>query len=258
MCARTTSTSRPGRWPEVTQLTRTDRTPPSTARPTGSTKKSSASATDSAGARTAARSRIGSSTRRASASSRWSTTRSRSIRSITRIPYPKVGTTNSAVRIGVVSADGGETRWMQTPGDPQQSTILRGSSGSIAQTLAIQQLNRLQNQNDFLLADARTGTVTRAFRDESKTWVEVHDDVRWIDDGRAFLWIERARRLAACLSRTARRHAARLITRFEADVIDIAGLDERSGWLYFLASPATRRSATSIDRTSMAAGLRSA
>ena len=37
---------------------------------------------------------------------------------ITRIPYPKVGTTNSAVRVGVVSADGGETKWMRAPGDP--------------------------------------------------------------------------------------------------------------------------------------------
>src|SRR6185436_766980 len=32
---------------------------------------------------------------------------------ITRIPYPKAGTTNSAARIGVVSADGGETRWIK-------------------------------------------------------------------------------------------------------------------------------------------------
>ena len=33
-----------------------------------------------------------------------------------RIPYPKAGTTNSAVRIGVVSAAGGEMAWMKVPG----------------------------------------------------------------------------------------------------------------------------------------------
>jgi dipeptidyl-peptidase-4 len=31
---------------------------------------------------------------------------------VTKIPYPKAGTTNSAARIGVVSADGGATTWM--------------------------------------------------------------------------------------------------------------------------------------------------
>src|SRR5689334_8506412 len=33
---------------------------------------------------------------------------------LTAIPYPKAGTTNAAVRVGVVSADGGEIRWMKT------------------------------------------------------------------------------------------------------------------------------------------------
>ena len=32
-------------------------------------------------------------------------------------PYPKVGTTNSAVKIGVVPATGGPSRWFDVPGD---------------------------------------------------------------------------------------------------------------------------------------------
>src|SRR5207245_10905094 len=51
----------------------------------------------------------------------------------TRYAYPKVGTTNSAVRIGVVASDPegsprGQTpptRWMQTPGDPRNSYLSR-------------------------------------------------------------------------------------------------------------------------------------
>jgi len=33
------------------------------------------------------------------------------------LPYPKVGTANSAVKVGVVSAAGGETKWFPIPGD---------------------------------------------------------------------------------------------------------------------------------------------
>jgi dipeptidyl-peptidase 4 len=161
---------------------------------------------------------------------------------ITRIPYPKAGTTNSAVRVGVVSATGGETHWMDVPGDPRDNYVAR-MDWLDAGTLGIEQLNRLQNRNDFLLADARTGKVTRAFRDESRTWVELVEDIRWINDGDAFLWLS---------ERDGWQHVYRVprgggdpvpITRFDADATDVVGTDAAGGWLYFIASPenATQR-----------------
>jgi dipeptidyl-peptidase-4 len=51
-------------------------------------------------------------------------------------------------------------------------------------------LNRLQNQDDFYLADATTGAATRVFRDMSDTWVDVVDDVRWTSGtSKSFLWL---------------------------------------------------------------------
>ena len=125
---------------------------------------------------------------------------------------------------------------METPGDPR-NTYLARLEWLDSGTLAIQQLNRLQNQNDFLIADAGTGKVTRVFRDQSKAWVDVVEEVRWIDKGRSFLWIS---------ERDGWQHVYRvpraggdgtLITRFAADVTEVVGLDEENGWLYFLASP---------------------
>jgi dipeptidyl-peptidase 4 len=162
---------------------------------------------------------------------------------VTRIPYPKAGTTNSAVRIGVVGADEKHaTRWMKTPGEPRDTYLAR-LDWLDAATLAIQQLNRLQNRNDLLLADARSGEVRRVFRDESTTWVEVMDEIRWIDHGRACLWVS---------ERDGWRHVYRvardggepaLVTTFDADVAGIEGIDEAHGWVYVIASPqnATQR-----------------
>jgi dipeptidyl-peptidase-4 len=157
---------------------------------------------------------------------------------VTRIPYPKVGTLNSAARIGVVSADGGETTWVKAPGDPREQYLAR-LDWIDAQTVGIEQLNRLQNQNDYLLADASTGSVRRAFRDASATWVDVVDEVRWIDKGRAFLWISERDgwRHVYRVARDAASDGATLITRFDADVTDVVGTDEARGWLYFTASP---------------------
>jgi dipeptidyl-peptidase-4 len=161
---------------------------------------------------------------------------------IRRFAYPKVGTKNSAVRVGVVAASGGGTTWIRLPGDPREHYVARVEWVD-ATTLGIQQLNRLQNQNDFYLADVRTGAVRPAIRDRSSTWVEVVEEVRWIDKGRSFLWIT---------ERDGWQHVYRvprdggegtLVTRFEGDAIDVVGADARDEWLYFLASPsdATQR-----------------
>jgi dipeptidyl-peptidase-4 len=161
---------------------------------------------------------------------------------ITRIPYPKVGTTNSAARIGVIDANGGKTVWMMTPGDPRE-TYLATLDWVDVGTVAMQQLNRLQNRNDFLLGDARSGAVKSAFRDESKAWVDVIDDVRWLDDHRSFLWISERDGWRHVFRVSRDNGSATLITRFDADVTDVAGLDESGRWLYFRASPdnATQR-----------------
>ena len=156
---------------------------------------------------------------------------------LTRIPYPKAGTTNSAARIGVVSSAGGATTWMKTPGDPRQ-TYLASLDWIDSGTVAMQQLNRLQNQNDYLLADARTGGVRRVFRDASDSWVDVVDEIKWINGGREFLWLS---------ERDGWRHIYRvpreggepaLVTRFDGDVVSVQGFDDRGGWAYFIASPA--------------------
>ncbi|MDO8680654.1 MAG: S9 family peptidase [Acidobacteriota bacterium] len=155
---------------------------------------------------------------------------------ITRIPYPKAGTTNSAARIGVVSAEGGETRWIKTEGDPRNTYLARLSWIDPA-TVAIQQLNRLQNRNDFLTSEVRTGEVRRVFRDESKAWVDVVEEVQWIDGGRTFLWMSERDGWQHVYRVPREGGNGQLITKFDSDVIDMAGVDEKGGWLYFIASP---------------------
>jgi dipeptidyl-peptidase-4 len=170
---------------------------------------------------------------------------------LTKIPYPKTGSTNSAVRVGVVSADGGATRWMRTPGDPRENYVAR-LDWVDAGTLSIQHLNRLQNKLDVLEADAATGDVRRLFTDESKAWVDVQDLV-WVENGKAFLWLS---------ERDGWRHLYRvsrdgtsvsLVTRFDADVQDLVGASLTSG-----PPRRTPRSSTCTGRRSTAPARRCA
>jgi dipeptidyl-peptidase-4 len=41
------------------------------------------------------------------------------------VQFPKAGTTNSAARIGVAPAAGGETVWLKIPGDPRDNYLAR-------------------------------------------------------------------------------------------------------------------------------------
>lgn len=161
---------------------------------------------------------------------------------VTTIPYPKVGTTNSAVRIGVVPAEGGATRWMRTDGDPRDTYLAR-LEWVDERTVLMQQLNRLQNRLDVLAGDAATGEVRHVFRDENDAWVEVVDDVRWVDGRQAFLWLS-GRGPWQHVYKVPRSGGAPLrLTNFDADVTGLAGVDEAGGWLYVIASPenATQR-----------------
>ncbi|HET7620730.1 MAG TPA: S9 family peptidase [Gemmatimonadaceae bacterium] len=162
---------------------------------------------------------------------------------IKRIPYPKVGTTNSAVTVGVVSADGGATRWMNVPGDPRNHYIAWMDWAADSRELAIQQLDRLQHVNTLFLADASSGAVRAALTERDSAWVEVVDDLTWLDGGENFLWLSEGDgwRHAYVVSRDGAKK--RLVTKGAFDLESVQGVDERGGWLYYIASPsnATQR-----------------
>ena len=156
---------------------------------------------------------------------------------VLRFPYPKAGTGNSAVRIGVVDAGGGTTRWMNTPGDPRNTYLAKLQWTSDGRRLLMQQLNRLQNTNDLLSADTPTGEVRRVVRDTNQAWVDVVDDVVEVANGTAATWLSEKDGWRHLYRVALDGSAERLLTKFDGDVIDVTAVDERNGWVYFLASP---------------------
>ena len=99
------------------------------------------------------------------------------------IPYPKAGETNSACRIGVVSAEGGKTRWLEVPGDPRNHYLARMDWAESPEEIVFQQLNRLQNTNRVMLGNAQTGAVRTILEERDSSWVDVVDDLHWLETG---------------------------------------------------------------------------
>ena len=162
---------------------------------------------------------------------------------VRQIPYPEPGTPNSSVRIGVVSSAGGETRWMEVPGYANDNYIARMEWAGDSDSLVLQHLNRLQNTNDVLLADARTGAVRSVYEDHDSAWVDVVDDLKWLHSGKDFLWISEQDgwRHVYLIARDGKR--VRVLTPGPFDVLDLLGADREEQWIYYIASPenATQR-----------------
>jgi len=163
-----------------------------------------------------------------------------------QVPYPLAGTTNSAVRAGVVKADGkGKVKWMDVPGDPRQNYIAR-LQWADANTLLIQQLNRLQNTDNYLLADAGSGAVHQMWRNHDDAFITIGfgglTEAQPIHDGRQFLAVSEKDGWMHVWAIDRDGHET-LVTRGAMDAAGIEGVDEKGGWLYFIASPdnATQR-----------------
>jgi dipeptidyl-peptidase-4 len=155
----------------------------------------------------------------------------------TPVQYPKAGTINSAVRVGVVGADGGSTRWMQVPGEPRNIYLARMEWAGNNDEIMLQHLNRLQNTLTILRGDVKSGRTTPILVERDSAWVDVVDDWGWLDGGQRFLWISERDgwRHAYTVSRDGQ--DMRLLTAGDYDIANIASVDSIGGWLYFRASP---------------------
>ena len=162
---------------------------------------------------------------------------------VKQFPYPKTGETNPTVRIGVVSAEGGATQWIDDTADTQSGYIARMDWAANSTELIYQKLNRRQNQNEFKIADAKTGKTRVATVDKDDAWVDILDTgtngVKWTRDGSRFILFSERNgwRHLYSVSRTDGKTVD--LTPGDFDVAELSGIDADHSKIYFTASPET-------------------
>ncbi|HEX8530534.1 MAG TPA: S9 family peptidase, partial [Cytophagales bacterium] len=163
------------------------------------------------------------------------------------VEYPVAGEPPSPCKIGVADLATGTTRWMDLPGDPQQHYAPRMEWAAGSDELIMQQLNRKQNQSLLFLCSAATGESRQVYGEKDEAWIDIlplwDGDYKdggwdWLAGGKAFLWASEKDgwRHLYRVSRDGKGET--LITRGDYDVMEIAALDEKGGYVYFMASPA--------------------
>ena len=163
------------------------------------------------------------------------------------VEYPVAGEAPSPYKIGVVDIATAQTKWMNIPTDPVlQSYVPRMEWAGNNSQLIIQHLNRKQNESELMLCNAATGASSVIYKETDQRWIDIQplwdNDYAnggwdWLSNGTAFLWVSEKDgwRHLYRISRDGKKET--LITNGNYDVMDIVRLDEKGGYVYFMASP---------------------
>jgi dipeptidyl-peptidase-4 len=153
------------------------------------------------------------------------------------VEYPKVGENPSACRIGIINISSAATSWLKIPGDLIQNYIPRMDWIPGTNEVILQQLNRAQNVSKVYVANVASGSVSNILTETDKAWIDPIKEFNWVDNGKEFLWVsdKDGWNHYYRISKDGKKQT--LITKGDFDVIEKSLIDEKSGYLYFIASP---------------------
>ena len=146
------------------------------------------------------------------------------------VRYPKAGTPNAEVRIGVVEVASGHTTWVELGADRDIYVAAMDFAESSLE-IWLTRLNRLQNRLDLMLADVRTGASRIIMTDADSAWVDARQPV-WLDGGKQFLYLSERDGFAHLYLYTRAGALVRRVTGGDWDVLEVRGVDEKARAVY--------------------------
>lgn len=159
--------------------------------------------------------------------------------------YPKAGTPNPRVRVGVAEVGRGTTTWVSINDRPVEY-VLRVKWLPDGRRLSVQTLSRDQHESGLYFASRETGATERILTETDPAWVNIHDDLHFLADGRHFLWASERDGYYHLYRYTLDGHLVNQVTRGPWSMASsgagvfwvrqaVVGIDETEGWVYFTA-----------------------
>jgi dipeptidyl-peptidase-4 len=163
------------------------------------------------------------------------------------VEYPIAGEAPSPFKIGVVDITSAQTKWMDISTDKVwQSYVPRMEWAANNTELIVQHLNRKQNESELVLCNVTSGAAKTIYTEKDSAWIDIlplwdNDYIwggwDWLNGGKEFIWPSEKDgwRHLYRVSRDGKKET--LITAGNYDVMEIACIDEKGGYVYFMASP---------------------
>ena len=159
-----------------------------------------------------------------------------------KFKYPKAGEDNSKISISVYDI------WKQkstpvTINDKDEYYIPRIQWTQNANVLCITKLNRLQNKLELLTVDCKERTAQTAgpyksspfYTETAKTYIDIHDNLQFLKDNKTYLWMSEKDGFNHIYLNTMDGKETQ-ITKGNWDVIELQGIDEENGLIYYLSA----------------------
>jgi dipeptidyl-peptidase-4 len=148
--------------------------------------------------------------------------------------YPRAGSANAAVRLGVISRVGGATRWVHwdAAAFPYLTRVIWREPGD---PLCVSVMDRAQQTSLLLRVDPTTGVTTELLRESDTAWLNLDDKAvlpRWLPGGREFLWTTESRGAWQVELRAADGQLRRALTPLDFIYKGLLKLDAAGGSIY--------------------------
>lgn len=150
--------------------------------------------------------------------------------------YPQAGSNNPDIRVGVVTATGGKTRWLDAAGSQDDHLIARVAWTPDSQSLYIVRPNRVQNRIELLSVAVASGKASRILEESDRYWVNLPDDPVFVNGGKQFLTLSERDGFRHLYLYSSDGTQVRQLTKGSWEVAGIAGIDESAGRVYFTSS----------------------
>jgi dipeptidyl-peptidase-4 len=146
--------------------------------------------------------------------------------------YPQAGEKNAIVRVGVIPAGGGGTKWLDT-GDTVKSYLIARAGWADSTSVYIVRTNRIQNQVDFMVYEVASGKSRTIYRESDPYWVNIAGDPVFLKDAKRFLWTSERDGFRHLYLYPLDGTPPQQLTKGAWQVTEISGLDEKAGLVYF-------------------------
>jgi dipeptidyl-peptidase-4 len=146
--------------------------------------------------------------------------------------YPYAGTPNVTYRLGIVDIDSGETRWIDL-GAESDIYIPRVAWHPDGAHLSVQRQSRDQQTLELLLIDTRDGSSRTLLTETSDTWINLHDDLHFLDGMGGFIWASERSGFKHLYLFDMNGELVRRLTDGAWAVDELVGVDEELGLIYF-------------------------
>lgn len=148
--------------------------------------------------------------------------------------YPKVGEDNAKVSIHVYNTDSYKTAKVIM--DKPMEYVPRIKWTKNSNQLCVFNMNRHQNELELLLANATSGKTTVLLKEKNQWYIDIHDDLTFLEDGEHFLWLSEKDGFNHVYLYDMKGKLVNQITKGDWEVTAFHGVDEANKTVYYQAA----------------------